>query len=95
MTKRIDTTAVTDTSAAFSPAGDFSVGVEFETGSSAYVDIEVQVDGGATPPSPWVPIGTISALDNPPIKRFAKQPSVRLRLYNNAAGKVARAWSGE
>lgn len=92
---RINATTPAAVSAAFSPAGDFSVEAEFEAGSTAYIDIEAQVDGAATPPSPWVPIGTISALDNPPLKRFAKQPNVQLRLYNNAGGKYARAWSGE
>ena len=92
---RINATTSTDTSATFVPSGDFSVGAEFEAGSTAYIDVEAQIDGAATPPSPWVPIGTISPLDNPPIKRFAKLPNIRLRLYNNGGGKFARAWSGE
>ncbi len=95
MTIRINTTDATYTSDTFSPSGDFSVQAEFATGSTAYIDVEGQVDGAAAPASPWVAIGSISPLDNPPIKRFAKCPNVRLRLYNNGNTKSARAWSGE
>jgi hypothetical protein len=77
----------------FNPTDDFSVQAEFEAGSTAYIDIEGCVDTASTPPAPWVALGTMSALDSPPIKRFAKCPAVRLRLHNNAAGKAAKAWS--
>jgi len=91
---RINTTDASATSGAFSPTNDFSVQAEFEPGSTAYIDIEGQVDGAATPASPWVALASLSINDFPPIKRFARCPNVRLRLYNNN-GKAAKAWSAE
>lgn len=48
MPLRINTTSIADTSTAFTPSGDFTVQAEFKAGSSAYLDVEAQVDGAAT-----------------------------------------------
>lgn len=91
MTERINTNAASFTSGAFTPTSDFSVQAAFGDGSKAYIDIEGQVDAAA----PWVALGTLSARLDPPIARFAKCPTVRLRLYNNDVGVSAKAWSSE
>jgi hypothetical protein len=91
MTERINSAALTVTSATFSPIGDFSVQAEIPAPSKAYVDIEGQVDAAAA----WVALGTIGSQTNPPVARFAKCPNVRLRMYNNDGVTTVKAWSGE
>lgn len=91
MTERINSTTETFTSAAFNPTGDFSVQAKIPAGSRAVVVIEGQVDAAAD----WVLLGSITALTDPPIARFAKCPNVRMRLYNNDGVTSIKAWSGE
>ncbi|MGO8079914.1 hypothetical protein [Rhizobium leguminosarum] len=91
MTERINSAALTATSATFSPTSDFSVQAEIPAPSKAYVDIEGQVDAAAS----WVALGTIGSQTNPPVARFAKCPNVRLRMYNNDGVTSVKAWSGE
>jgi hypothetical protein len=91
MTERINTVLATFTSAEFPPTAEWTVQVEINPASKAYVDVQAQADAAA----PWITIGVLSARSDPPMLHFAKVPNARLRAYNNEGGYTLKAWSGE
>jgi hypothetical protein len=81
MTLRLTSTAETDVSDPFSPAGDFCVQVD--SAIPAVVDIEARVDEDAA----WVGIASIRSSSDP-ITPLIKLPFVRYRLRGNTAGNT-------